>query len=304
MSGYTKLFESILESTVWLESPPVKVVWITLLAMADRDGCVEASVPGLAKRAGVERPYCEQALAKFLSPDPDSRTPDHEGRRLEAIPGGWRLLNYETYRERATKEEATNKATERQRRKRERDKALQGVTAVTNHAGHAIAEAGKQEAGSRKAESSTEGPPEPAAKEWGWALQPDQVTPHKVSPLEVIAVWNETVTSPIPKASRLTPERTKRITARLVSYPNLSDWILVIGWLNRQAWCRAPGTGNHPTWTATLDWLCKSDDNVQKHLEQAQAHGSAAPAAKPRTVGGVMSAEETDRYRKNLRKLS
>lgn len=144
MSGYAKLFSSILESTIWLESPPVKVVWITLLAMADRDGVVEASIPGLAKRAGVERGHCEQALAVFLAPDPDSRTPTNEGRRIEAIPGGWRLLNYETYRERASRDEAKEKARIRQQRKRARDAAKSrgqshDVTPVTQS--HTIAEA-------------------------------------------------------------------------------------------------------------------------------------------------------------------
>ena len=124
MAGYTKLFGSILESTVWLESPPVKVVWITMLAMAGRDGIVEASVPGLAKRAGVERAYCEQALNIFLAPDPDSRTPAFEGRRIEVVAGGWQLLNYDLYRHRASVDDAKAKAAARQRRHRERQKAL------------------------------------------------------------------------------------------------------------------------------------------------------------------------------------
>jgi hypothetical protein len=121
MSGYTKLFSSILESTVWLEALPTKVLWITLLAMADRDGSVEASVPGLAKRAGVERSDCEHALTLFMAPDPDSRTKAHGGRRVEPIDGGWRILNYEAYRYRASLEEAREKATERKRRQRVRD---------------------------------------------------------------------------------------------------------------------------------------------------------------------------------------
>lgn len=136
MSGYTKLFGSILESTVWLESPPVKVVWITMLAMADRDGVVEASVPGLAKRAGVDRVYCDQALATFAAPDPDSRTKDHDGRRIVEVPGGWRLLNYDRHRQRASRDEALEKAAERQRRFRERhakSRRVTDVTTVTNN---------------------------------------------------------------------------------------------------------------------------------------------------------------------------
>ncbi len=138
MSGYVKLFSSLLDSTVWYTPPAVKVVWITMLAMADRDGIVEASVPGLASRAGVPREDCETALFTFISPDPDSRTKDFEGRRIEAIDGGWKLLNYEKYREKASKEEAAEKNRQRQERSRDRKRNTvtrnapsREVTAVT-----------------------------------------------------------------------------------------------------------------------------------------------------------------------------
>jgi hypothetical protein len=96
---FTKLFSSITESTIWSESSDVRLVWITMLAMADRRGRVWASVPGLANRARVPLADCREALAKFLGPDPDSRTQAFEGRRIEVIDGGWRLLNYEKYRQ-------------------------------------------------------------------------------------------------------------------------------------------------------------------------------------------------------------
>ena len=48
---YAKLFSSITESTVWCEPMPTRIVWITMLAMSDRNGCVCATVPGLANRA-------------------------------------------------------------------------------------------------------------------------------------------------------------------------------------------------------------------------------------------------------------
>jgi hypothetical protein len=95
---FTKLFSSITESTVWCEPDRTRLVWVCMLAMADRNGRVWASVPGLANRARVPVDDCRLALETFLAPDPDSRTPDFEGRRIEPIDGGWRLLNHEKYR--------------------------------------------------------------------------------------------------------------------------------------------------------------------------------------------------------------
>ena len=145
MSGYTKLFGSILRSSVWLTPAHVRLVWITMLALADRDGVVESSVPGLAAAAGVERTQCEQALALFLSPDPDSRTPDYEGRRIEAVDGGWRLLNHGKYADKLSLSDRREKDAERQRRSRARrasrdsHAASRDVTPVTpSHAGHTM----------------------------------------------------------------------------------------------------------------------------------------------------------------------
>lgn len=102
---FSKLFSSILDSTVWQEPPPTKIVWITMLAMQDRDGLVHTSIPGLAKRAGVTIPECESALECFRSPDAYSRTKDYEGRRIFDIDGGFRLVNAEKYRKLLSTEE-------------------------------------------------------------------------------------------------------------------------------------------------------------------------------------------------------
>lgn len=96
---YTKLFEQILESTIWCESDSTRVVWITMLAMADKDGEVLASIPGLAKRANVSLDQCQVALERFQQPDEFSRTPEYEGRRIAPVEGGWMLLNHHKYRD-------------------------------------------------------------------------------------------------------------------------------------------------------------------------------------------------------------
>ena len=129
--AYVKLFSTILDSTLWEESVHVRMVWITMLVMADEYGEVGASVPGLAKRAGVDRAHVEQALSSFLAPDPDSRSKENEGRRIEEIDGGWRLLNHDKYRRRRTAEEDRERNAEKQRRWRERNQKVTARLEVT-----------------------------------------------------------------------------------------------------------------------------------------------------------------------------
>ena len=105
MAGYTKLFNSILASTIWLANDKTRIVWITLLAMADKNGIAEGSVPGLAAFARVSTPACRKALAELMAPDRDSRSTEFDGRRIEPVDGGWRLLNHAKYRERLNTDE-------------------------------------------------------------------------------------------------------------------------------------------------------------------------------------------------------
>ena len=118
--AYTKLFNSIVTSTIWLEDDRTRLVWITMLALADKHGEVMASIPGLARVAGVPVDDCRIAIAKFLSPDPDSRSKDDEGRRIEPIDGGWQLINHAKYRAMASREEQQEADTLRKQRYRAR----------------------------------------------------------------------------------------------------------------------------------------------------------------------------------------
>ena len=123
--SYTKLFNSIVTSTLWMEDDRTRIVWITMLAIADKNGEIQASVPGLARLAAVPLDDCRAAITKFLSPDLDSRTKDDQGRRIEEIDGGWALLNFRKYREMASKEES--QASEASRKARYRAKMARNV---------------------------------------------------------------------------------------------------------------------------------------------------------------------------------
>lgn len=105
MGNYVKLFGSILQSTIWQESKETRLVWITLLALKDARQIAEGSIPGLARTAGVTIPECEEALKVLMAPDSYSRNQEHEGRRIEKVDGGWRILNGERYQQKMSAEQ-------------------------------------------------------------------------------------------------------------------------------------------------------------------------------------------------------
>lgn len=182
MAGFTKLFSCIVDSTIWRESKETKIVWITMLAKADRRGVVEAAVPGLADAARVTVPECREAVKVLCSPDPDSRSKEHEGRRIKEIDGGWQILNYSKYRAKLSKEERLEYQREWDREHR-RDKSDTHPTksdksdTVRLNPTHAEAEA---EADSRSKEGEREARPHTKTSDadaltfemaWGWAQE-------------------------------------------------------------------------------------------------------------------------------------
>lgn len=119
---YNKLFTSILDSSIWLEEPATKVVWITLIAAMNEDGFAHfASTQNLANRSVLSIEETEAAVKVLESPDSNSSDPDHEGRRIERVPGGWMVLNarkYHTVTTRAIAKEKTRQRVTRYRTKK------------------------------------------------------------------------------------------------------------------------------------------------------------------------------------------
>lgn len=121
MNNFVKIYGSIIRSTVWQTKPHIKLTWLTLLILADSEGRVEGSIPGLAATTGVTLEQCEEALACFKAPDRYSRTKDHDGRRIVEIDGGWLVLNHHIYRDMRTPSQ--QKEAARQKRYRDSLKA-------------------------------------------------------------------------------------------------------------------------------------------------------------------------------------
>lgn len=100
--SYSKLHSSIVNSSLWTEGDSVRLLFITLLALCDRDGCVYGTRLGFNRIANIEQDEADAAWGTLLGPDPNSsdkmRAPENQGRRIEEIPGGFRLLNFDYYR--------------------------------------------------------------------------------------------------------------------------------------------------------------------------------------------------------------
>jgi len=118
----------ILSSSVWSEAAHVRLVWLTMLILCDTDGYVGASVPGIARAAGVTLEQAREALAKFKEPDPDSRTKTDDGRRIEDADRGFRILNFKEHLDRLSAEKAKTRDRVRKFRERKRQKADGNVT--------------------------------------------------------------------------------------------------------------------------------------------------------------------------------
>jgi hypothetical protein len=92
------------------------------LAKADASGNVSGVSKRLAASANVSIEEYDKAMTILTAPDPESKSPDHEGRRLLPIPGGWHLVNHAKYRSNRDPEKRREQNREAKRRQRQRQK--------------------------------------------------------------------------------------------------------------------------------------------------------------------------------------
>ena len=134
--SYVKLDCNILDSTLWVENSDTRVVFITMLAMSDQEGICLSTAPGIARRSNISIANVRKALSTLEAPDEDSRSINDNGRRIERIDGGYRIINYLSYRNK------DHTAAARQRRHRAALREQVGnVTPVTRYVTEADTEA-------------------------------------------------------------------------------------------------------------------------------------------------------------------
>lgn len=179
---FVKLDKGILTSTLWPDVP-AREVFITAMLMAEPFeleqpiealrvraieplgftvpkgwyGFVAAAGIGIIRAAMVDTEEGLLALERLASPDPESRTPDFEGRRMVRIPGGYLVLNYDRYRE---KDHSTAERSRRYRAKKAAAKAAtRDVVAVTRDITQVYGEGNGEEQGELSSSSPGGGVP-------------------------------------------------------------------------------------------------------------------------------------------------
>ena len=96
---YGKIFESLYDGSMVGAGPTVFAVWGYCIAKADRGGVVNLNPVLLAPIIGTSRVDIERAIEYLERPDPNSKNPDHEGRRLLNMSGfAYFVVSHAVYR--------------------------------------------------------------------------------------------------------------------------------------------------------------------------------------------------------------
>lgn len=96
---YGKIFESLYEGSMVGAGPTIFAVWGYCIAKADRGGVVNLNPVLLAPIIGTSRVDIERAVEYLERPDPNSKNPDHEGRRLLNMSGfAYFVVSHAVYR--------------------------------------------------------------------------------------------------------------------------------------------------------------------------------------------------------------
>ena len=115
--GYTKLDEGILLSSIMACDPKTFKVWIALLAACKPDGIAPVSSVGISSVCRLSLDETKAAIEELSSPDTESRSIQNEGKRIERVDGGYRIINYQKFRELNYKEADAKRKYEERKKK-------------------------------------------------------------------------------------------------------------------------------------------------------------------------------------------
>lgn len=227
---FAKVFSQIFDSSI-AQNFQTRHVFTDLLVLADVDGTVDMTMEAISRRTNVPIEIVRSAIEELTQPDPTSRTQESEGRRIELLDShrnwGWRIVNYEKYRELRDNESRRRYFRDQQRINRLRNKEPELSTQVD-----------AEEEGEREVllvEASTLS--------------------------EFCDRWNKIPS--LPKVRKLTHKRKSALRTRLKEPEFRDNWREAMARMAESNFCKGQ---NAQRWQATMDWFIKPD-TVTKILE-------------------------------------
>lgn len=124
---YGKIFDSMYSGTLYGQWQAI-VTFQQLIVLADADGIVDMTPPAISAVTSIPLEIITKGLEVLSKPDPYSRTPGSEGRRIELIdahrPWGWHIVNHEKYKSLQDSDTVRAQTRERVRKHREMKRSV------------------------------------------------------------------------------------------------------------------------------------------------------------------------------------
>lgn len=107
-----------------------------MIVLCDADGIIDMTPSAISKRTSIPVEHIKAGIEILEKPDPWSRTPDEEGRRIVRLddhrPWGWYLVNHKKYK--SLQDSDTVREQNRIRKQRQRDKQKESRFVTDGHA--------------------------------------------------------------------------------------------------------------------------------------------------------------------------
>lgn len=156
-NDFFKLYATIFTGTLNAEPLPTRWLFVAMLSLADSTGLLQATPRYLSSYANITPEEVAEGLDILQRPDPDSSTPDMDGKRIVMeSPNVWRIVNFRKYYEMKRGEERKEYMRTYQRNRR----AKQHESTDVNNCQHGSTNSTNQ----KERENERENPPNPRKK--------------------------------------------------------------------------------------------------------------------------------------------
>lgn len=251
---YGKIFDSIYDGTL-AEDWRALVTFQQLIVLCDADGIVDMTPYTISKRTGIPIEHIEAGLRVLENPDPYSRTPDEDGKRIQLLdpdnrPWGWYIVNHAKYRgyHDADAIRVQNRERKRKQRERERDSLDTSRNVTDCHTS------------SRHTDTDTDTKQSPSE-----TVEPAGSLPTKS---DIETLWAKHLPDN-PQIRSWPPTRVKHFRQRLRDMPTLEEWETYFRIIAQSKFLtgQTSGTQDRPPFVANIDWVLKPS-NFAKILER------------------------------------